>query len=392
MRYELHPACAVWPDMQPEALQELADDIALNGLHEPLTLAPDGRLLDGRNRALACELVGVEPSTVVYDGDPALFSLSKNKHRRHMTQDQIALVAATLATRPLGANQYEGGSNELPSIAEAAAAVGVPETAVKSAKTVLRDGSPEEIEAVKTGKAKLRATADALRARKKPQPAPTAPRPSAAPDRVRAAEVATLEKELWAARDKLDQLSMFLVAEPQPKAEDRPVAPRRRYWPVPETLERRPKDVAPRQIVEPTADLISDPTFALRREEFEQWLVRRKEALEHQFKAREDELAKSFEIRVKARIKTAVERRMQKERLYFSPLTEAQLKTLLIVLHPDTRDKATTAQKDHAATILLHARSRLVFKDRDKGSTYIQPEPDGEVQDAQQVIAGRDRR
>jgi hypothetical protein len=72
---------------------------------------------------------------------------------------------------------------------------------------------------------------------------------------------------------------------------------------VPETLERRPKDVAPRQIVEPTADLISDPTFALRREEFEQWLVRRKEALEHQFKAREDELAKSFEIKVKARIK-----------------------------------------------------------------------------------------
>jgi hypothetical protein len=82
---------------------------------------------------------------------------------------------------------------------------------------------------------------------------------------------------------------------------------------------------------------------------------------------------------------------MQKERLYFSPLTEAQLKTLLIVLHPDTRDKATTAQKGHAARILLHARSRLVFKDRDKGSTYIQPEPDGEVQDAQQVIAERDR-
>jgi hypothetical protein len=134
MRYELHPACAVWPEMQPEVLRELADDIVLNGLHKPLTLAPDGRLLDGRNRALACELVGVEPSTVVYDGDPALFSLSKNKHRRHMTQDQIALVAATLATRPLGANQYEGGSNELPSIAEAAAAVGVPETAVKSAR------------------------------------------------------------------------------------------------------------------------------------------------------------------------------------------------------------------------------------------------------------------
>jgi hypothetical protein len=61
--------------------------------------------------------------------------------------------------------------------------------------------------------------------------------------------------------------------------------------------------------------------------------------------------------------------------MYSSPLTEAQLKTLLIVLHPDTRAKLTEAQKDSAARILLHARSRLVFKDRDKGSTHIPPDP-----------------
>ena len=292
---------------------------------------------------------------MVYDGDPALFSLSKNKHRRHMTQDQIALVAATLATRPLGTNQYEGGSNELPSIAEAAAAVGVPETAVKSAKTVLRDGSKEEIEAVKTGKAKLRATADALRARKKPQPAPapTAPRPSVPPDRVRAAEVATLEKELWAARDKLDQLSMFLVAEPQPKAEDRPVAPRRRYWPVPETLKRRPKDVAPRQIVEPTADLISDPTFALRREEFEQWLVRRKEALEA-------DLAKSFEAQVKKR----VEARFAKEDARGWVFTEHQFMIIWRCLHTDSRKSTSDEDLTLAFRILESARKRLVIKSR----------------------------
>jgi hypothetical protein len=90
MKYELHPACAVWPEMQPEALHELADDIALNGLHEPLTLAPDGRLLDGRNRALACELAGIEPHTVVYAGDPAPFSLSKNARRRHMSPKGLA--------------------------------------------------------------------------------------------------------------------------------------------------------------------------------------------------------------------------------------------------------------------------------------------------------------
>jgi hypothetical protein len=30
-------------------------------------------------------MADVQPNTVIYDGDPALFSLSKNKHGRHMT-------------------------------------------------------------------------------------------------------------------------------------------------------------------------------------------------------------------------------------------------------------------------------------------------------------------
>jgi hypothetical protein len=192
MKYQLHPACSAWPEMPPEALHELADDISANGLHEPLTLTPGGLLLDGRNRALACEIAGVEPKTVVYEGDPALFSLSKNARRRHMNRDQIVMVAAKLATRTVGNPRFAIGSNEpirparqRPSNAEVAAAAGVPETSIKSAKTVVNDGAPEEIEAVKSGKAKLRATADTIRARNKPAPAApfffVAAEPAAAP-------------------------------------------------------------------------------------------------------------------------------------------------------------------------------------------------------------------
>jgi hypothetical protein len=61
-----------------------------------------------------------------------------------------------LANRPHGYQGGDDGSNERPSIAEAASAAGVPETAIKAAKTVLKDGALEEIEAVKTGKARLR--------------------------------------------------------------------------------------------------------------------------------------------------------------------------------------------------------------------------------------------
>lgn len=136
-----------------------------------------------------------------------------------------------------------------------------------------------------------------------PAPAPPAAAKAAPPqDRVQQAadraEVQTLQKEVWRLRDKLDQLSTYLVEKPQPKAEDRPFA-QYRYWQLPETIERRPKDVPPRQFVDPAAD---DPAFALRKEEFEQWLVRRREGLELQFQAREAELKKAFDDKVKARI------------------------------------------------------------------------------------------
>jgi hypothetical protein len=163
--FELHEACAAWPEMTPEDLRELAADIAANGLHEPLTITPDGKLLDGRNRGLACVMAGVEPTFVTYGGDPWLFSLSKNKHRRHLTTDQIALVAARLATRTVGNPNFAIGSNEPIGITEVAEASGVSETAIKSAKVVNERGTPEEIESVRSGKAKLRKVADAVRLR-----------------------------------------------------------------------------------------------------------------------------------------------------------------------------------------------------------------------------------
>lgn len=174
--WPLHPACAAWPEMSPSDLQALSDDIAVNGLRDPITLTSNGLLLDGRNRALACVMAGAELRTTVYDeGDPWLFSLSRNKHRRHLTTDQIAMVAATMATASHGGdrgNQHTGGksSNEplAPvSIAQAAQAASVPETAVKSAKVVLKHGTSKEIAAVNTGEKKLRPTADKVRKRER---------------------------------------------------------------------------------------------------------------------------------------------------------------------------------------------------------------------------------
>jgi 16S rRNA G966 N2-methylase RsmD len=102
--WPVHPAAELFPLLAGPELDELADDIAANGLHEPIWLYDDPErgtvLLDGRNRLAACELADVEPTTRTYDGDdPVGFSLSQNLKRRHLTPGQRAMLA--LAVEPL---------------------------------------------------------------------------------------------------------------------------------------------------------------------------------------------------------------------------------------------------------------------------------------------------
>jgi hypothetical protein len=132
-----------------------------------------------KRRAAAHGLLPVvEPRTMIYEGDPWLFSLSRNKHRRHMSQDQIAIVVAELMTmKPLRANQHEGGPIGLPSIAKAAENAGITETALKSAKVLYKHGTPEEVRAVKSGNAPLYKKADDVRKRRRALTPPAPPKP-----------------------------------------------------------------------------------------------------------------------------------------------------------------------------------------------------------------------
>jgi hypothetical protein len=171
VKYRLHPACAAWPPMSMEELCDLAADIEANGLIDAITLTPNGLLLDGRNRVEACEIAEVEISPAkieVHHGDPWLFSLSNNKHRRHMTADQVAMVASELSGRPHGDQPKGDVANAIPTVAQVAAAAGVRTHQILSANTVRKRGTPEEVRAVKSGAAKLRKTASAIRARTAP--------------------------------------------------------------------------------------------------------------------------------------------------------------------------------------------------------------------------------
>lgn len=93
-----HPAANVFPLMGDEELRTLAEDIKANGLREPIWLAPDGSILDGRNRYRACQLAGVKPDIREWseeDHGPLLqFVISRNLHRRHLSTTQRAMAAA----------------------------------------------------------------------------------------------------------------------------------------------------------------------------------------------------------------------------------------------------------------------------------------------------------
>lgn len=95
----IHPHAECYPLLGEDELQALAADIAENGLRDPITVTPDGMLIDGRNRARACEIVGIEPETVVYEGsDIGAFVRSRNM-RRHQSVGSLAMSTALSMAR-----------------------------------------------------------------------------------------------------------------------------------------------------------------------------------------------------------------------------------------------------------------------------------------------------
>jgi N6-adenosine-specific RNA methylase IME4 len=151
-----HPLGDIFPLMEGEGFHDLVASIKANGLRERIILL-ENMILDGRNRYRACVAAGVEPRFAPFRGDdPLAFVVDANLHRRHLNESQRAMVAAKLATLPLGANQHSEG----PSIEGASRLLNVGHTSVERAKTVQRDGIAELQSAVERGDVSVSAAAD----------------------------------------------------------------------------------------------------------------------------------------------------------------------------------------------------------------------------------------
>jgi peptidoglycan/xylan/chitin deacetylase (PgdA/CDA1 family) len=93
---KFHPVAAIFPMMDTVEFESLKADIQKHGQLEKIW-THDGKIIDGRNRYLACRELGIEPKIKEWEpvnGVELLdFVISFNLQRRHLTASQKALVA-----------------------------------------------------------------------------------------------------------------------------------------------------------------------------------------------------------------------------------------------------------------------------------------------------------
>ena len=166
---KIHPVASLFPEMGTTDYEALKADIQAHGLMEPIWLAKDGRIIDGRHRYKACRELRIEPTYARnhgYDDDATIANavVSLNLKRRHLNESQRAMVAARLRNifatevKPRGRpkKEDENSANLRPledskASAKAAEALNVSTRTVEYASRVLANAANELISAVDTG-------------------------------------------------------------------------------------------------------------------------------------------------------------------------------------------------------------------------------------------------
>jgi N6-adenosine-specific RNA methylase IME4/ParB-like chromosome segregation protein Spo0J len=150
-----HVLADIFPLMEGQAFDELADDIKAHGPAEKIVLH-DGQILDGRNRYRALMRNGLTDEEILrchtepfVGADPLAFVISKNLKRRHLNESQRGMVHARIATLRKGANQHTAIA--VPSQADAAKLLNVSVDTGQRARRVLESGAPELVAAVDRG-------------------------------------------------------------------------------------------------------------------------------------------------------------------------------------------------------------------------------------------------
>ena len=209
---KFHPYAEVFPLIEGAPFDELVTDIGTHGLREKIWLY-EGKILDGRNRFLACRQAKIVPTYRKYTGkDPLAFVVSVNIQRRHLTESQRAMAAARIAT--LRDGQRKPGAQicaaQPLSQAEAAESLNVGRRSVQHARKVIDEGSADLQAAVTQGDVSVSKAASVVDLPKGQQlaaaqakPEPELPPEDWQPDADEEALTAQFERDYAASLDKI---------------------------------------------------------------------------------------------------------------------------------------------------------------------------------------------
>lgn len=188
MTIPFHPLANLFPLIEGKEFDELVADVRENGLLEPIVLL-DGQILDGRNRyraGLEAKVLHAQNSAAILgaweagvavacfekfdrdvSGDPLSWVLSKNLHRRHLSENQRTMIAAEIATMRQGRpSEWDKDREDKPanrrdlSQDEAAELLNVSTRSVQRGRQVIERGAPELVNAVKRDEIAVSAAAE----------------------------------------------------------------------------------------------------------------------------------------------------------------------------------------------------------------------------------------
>lgn len=199
---KFHPYAEIFPLIEGAAFDELVADIKLHGLREKIWLY-EGKILDGRNRYLACQKANVKLETRNYTGvNPLAFVISLNIQRRHLSVEQRGFAAARIATLTKGGDP--NASRDALTQDEAAEKLDVSRSTVQRARKVIEKGSKALQSAAESGEIPLKKAASVVNLPKSEQLAAATAKPERVDfddDEVATAEA--MERELAASIEKI---------------------------------------------------------------------------------------------------------------------------------------------------------------------------------------------
>lgn len=157
---KFHQYSEIFPLIEGADFDALAADIKEYGLREKIWLY-EGKVLDGRNRFLACQKAKVKPQYRQFKGNDnaaLAFVVSANVQRRHLTVQQRAMAAARIANMRQG-ERTDLASRDARSQSDVAEQMDVSRESVQRAKKVIEHGSKALQEAVESGDVPLKKAA-----------------------------------------------------------------------------------------------------------------------------------------------------------------------------------------------------------------------------------------